>query len=190
MQDAVGPGIDPDRRDVAPADDAVAVDHEQGALAGAVLPRGRRRRSCATSPFGSKSASSGKWRFRSFANARWRPDAVDRDPEQLRAEALELRQQLAGRAPAGRSRPGSSPPDRRRGSSAGHGSRRARPSGPGSRRGRSPAPTSRPAAAPTAASSCSPRDDSTPSSQWDDPQSRSTRIFAPGATATDLGRSR
>src|SRR2546425_530551 len=69
-QDAVGAGVDPDGRDVAPADDPVTVDDEQRSLAEpvalavhAVAPR--------HGPLGSKSASRGKWSLRWSANARW-----------------------------------------------------------------------------------------------------------------------
>jgi hypothetical protein len=91
--DAVGPGVDPDRRDVAPAHDAVAVDHEQGALAGAVL--------LAVDAVGLRDLALGlevgeqrEVEVAVLREREVRPDAVDRDPQQLRAVALELRQQL------------------------------------------------------------------------------------------------
>src|SRR4029077_9749836 len=93
MEDSVGPGVDPDRRDVAPAHDAFAVDHEQGALAGAVLlavdavgPRDR--------ALGLEVGEQREVEGPVLRKRKGRPDAVDRDSQQLRAVTLELRQQL------------------------------------------------------------------------------------------------
>ena len=109
------PGIDADRRDVAPADDAVGVDHEQRALAGPVVARGRRRTAARRRPWARSRPAAGS---AACGPARTRRGTRRRRPR-CRAAARRARGTPAGsrcRAPSGRRRPGSSRRGRRPGS--------------------------------------------------------------------------
>ena len=108
VEDAVGAGIHADRREVAPADDAVAVDHEQRALGEAVLLAIH-----AVAPrhvaLGLEVGEQRKLELAASRERAMAPRAVDRDAEQLGVVFRELVRHLvverhliaADRAPVG-----------------------------------------------------------------------------------------
>src|SRR5258708_3446687 len=92
-EDAVGAGVDADRRQVAPADDALGIDDEEGATGRAGL-----RRIDAIVPgngaLGLEVREKRELEPAVLLEREVAPDAVDRDPEQLGAELPEFRQDL------------------------------------------------------------------------------------------------
>jgi hypothetical protein len=93
LENTVGSGIDRHGRHITPADDSVAVDHEQRALAnaagaviGAIFPR--------DVAFGFEVGQQRKVKLAVLREGEMAPHAVDRNPENLGAEFAKLRQHL------------------------------------------------------------------------------------------------
>ena len=86
------PGIHTYWRNVAPMDDTRLVNYEQRPLGGSVRLAIDAVKARYTTPFGSKSASSGKYWLPVPADSRMTPGAVNGDAKQFRSQLLELRE--------------------------------------------------------------------------------------------------
>src|SRR5438093_9929596 len=93
LEDAVGAGVDGDRRAVAPEDGAVLVDHEQGALGDAVV-RPIRPVALGDRALGMEVSQQGNMEVAVLRERGVAPHAVDRDPQQPGPVLLELRKDL------------------------------------------------------------------------------------------------
>src|SRR2546426_12603644 len=88
-EDSFSSGIDPDRREIAPADDAVAIDNKKRALRRPV-PRAICTIGRGNSSLGLKIREQRKSELAVVREGQMTPDPIDRDTYQLCVEALKL----------------------------------------------------------------------------------------------------
>src|SRR6187431_2387144 len=93
FEDAVGAGVDSNRRQITPLDDAVFIQNEQGSLANTLLGSIGAVQAC-DSAFWFEIGKQRKLQLAIFSVCEMAPDAVDADRHERCIEPAELGQQL------------------------------------------------------------------------------------------------